>query len=104
MVLEGSWEFAQPVHMCFVDLEKAFEYVPHCILWEVLQEYGVCSLRVGGKPLPQVEEFKYLGVLFISEGRMERETDRQISAAAAVMRSLYGSVMVKRELSRNLWP
>ena len=22
-VLEGSWEFAQPVHMCFVDLEKA---------------------------------------------------------------------------------
>ncbi|KAL0200215.1 hypothetical protein M9458_003402, partial [Cirrhinus mrigala] len=23
-VLEGSWEFAQPVHMCFVDLEKAF--------------------------------------------------------------------------------
>ncbi|KAI3373571.1 hypothetical protein L3Q82_021956, partial [Scortum barcoo] len=23
-VLEGLWEFAQPVHMCFVDLEKAF--------------------------------------------------------------------------------
>ncbi|KAI3372029.1 hypothetical protein L3Q82_006899 [Scortum barcoo] len=26
-VLEGSWEFAQPVHMCFVDLEKAFDRV-----------------------------------------------------------------------------
>ncbi|KAI3360912.1 hypothetical protein L3Q82_013125 [Scortum barcoo] len=26
--LEGLWEFAQPVHMCFVDLEKAFERVP----------------------------------------------------------------------------
>ncbi|KAI3352392.1 hypothetical protein L3Q82_005184 [Scortum barcoo] len=24
-VLEGLWEFAQPVHMCFVDLEKAFD-------------------------------------------------------------------------------
>ena len=24
-VLKGSWEFAQPVHMCFVDLEKAFD-------------------------------------------------------------------------------
>ncbi|KAI3355631.1 hypothetical protein L3Q82_004184 [Scortum barcoo] len=27
-VLEGLWEFAQPVHMCFVDLEKAFEPCP----------------------------------------------------------------------------
>ena len=40
-------------------------------------------------------------VLFMSEGMMERETDRRISAAAVVMRSLYRSVMVKRELSRK---
>ena len=60
-----------------------------------------CSLRVGGELLPQVEEFKYLGVLFTSEGRMERETDRPIDAAAAVLRLLYQSVVVKRELSRK---
>ena len=60
-----------------------------------------CPLRVGGELLPQVEEFKYLGVLFTSEGRMEREIDRRIGAAAAVMRSLYRSVVVKRELSRK---
>ncbi|KAK0149127.1 LINE-1 reverse transcriptase [Merluccius polli] len=60
-----------------------------------------CTLRVGDEILPQVEEFKYLGVLFTSEGRMEREIDRRISAASAVMRTLHGSVVVKRELSRK---
>ncbi|KAK3556627.1 hypothetical protein QTP70_010822 [Hemibagrus guttatus] len=170
-VLEGSWEFAQPVHMCFVDLEKAFNHVPRGILWEVLWEYRVrgpllravrslynrsrslvriasydvallapsgldlqhalgrfaaeceaagmrvstskseamvldrkkvaCTLQVGGKLLPQVEKFKYLGVLFTSEGRMDREIDRRIGAAAAVMRSMYRSVVVKKELSRK---
>ena len=51
--------------------------------------------------MPQVEEFKYLVVLFTSEGRMEREIDRWIGAVAAVMWSLYCSVVVKRELSQK---
>ncbi|KAK0153213.1 putative uncharacterized transposon-derived protein F52C9.6 [Merluccius polli] len=42
-----------------------------------------CTLRVGDEILPQVEEFKYLGVLF------------------TIMRTLHGSVVVKRELSRK---
>ncbi|KAI3360392.1 hypothetical protein L3Q82_002306 [Scortum barcoo] len=54
-----------------------------------------CPLRVGGEVLPQVEEFKYLGVLFMSEGKMEREIDRWIGAASAVMRSVYRTVVVK---------
>ncbi|KAK3528665.1 hypothetical protein QTP70_007204 [Hemibagrus guttatus] len=60
-----------------------------------------CTLQVGGEVLPQVEEFKYLGVLFTSEGRMDREIDRWIGAAATVMRSMYRSVVVKKELSRK---
>ncbi|KAK0132474.1 putative uncharacterized transposon-derived protein F52C9.6 [Merluccius polli] len=55
-----------------------------------------CTLRVGDEILPQVEEFNYLGVLFTSEERMEWEIDRRI-----VMRTLHGSVVVKRELSRK---
>ncbi|KAI3368485.1 hypothetical protein L3Q82_025499 [Scortum barcoo] len=61
-----------------------------------------CPLRVGGEVLPpQVEEFKYLGVLFTSEGKMEREIDRRIGAASTVMRSVYRTVVVKKELSRK---
>ncbi|XDV52909.1 hypothetical protein PO909_021551 [Leuciscus waleckii] len=60
-----------------------------------------CPLQVGGEFLPQVDEFKYLGVLFTSEGRMEWEIDRRIGAASAVMRSMYRSVVVKKELSRK---
>ena len=30
--------------MCFVDLEKAHDYVPENLLWEVLKEYGVDGL------------------------------------------------------------
>ncbi|KAK3565231.1 hypothetical protein QTP86_001041 [Hemibagrus guttatus] len=60
-----------------------------------------CTFQVGEELLPQVEEFKCLGVLFTSEGRMDREIDRRIGAAAAVMRSMYRSVVMKKELSRK---
>jgi len=59
-------------------------------------------------PAPS-DEFKYLWVLFTSEGKVERKIDRRIGAAAAVKQALYRSVLVKRELSRKLklsiyWP
>ncbi|TWW81679.1 hypothetical protein D4764_01G0014940 [Takifugu flavidus] len=60
-----------------------------------------CLLRVKEEILPQVEEFKYLGVLFISEGRIEQEIHRWIGAVSAVMRTLHRSVVVKRELSQK---
>jgi len=60
-----------------------------------------CSLRVGSELLPQAKEFKYLWVLYMSEGKMEREMDRHIGAASEVMRALYRCIVVKRELRRS---
>ncbi|KAI3369582.1 hypothetical protein L3Q82_024487 [Scortum barcoo] len=61
-----------------------------------------CPLQVGGEVLPQVEEFKYLGVLFTSEGKMEREIDRRIGAASAwLCGRCTRTVVVKKELSRK---
>jgi len=53
-----------------------------------------CTLQVGTECLPQAKEFKYLGVLFMSEGKMEREIDRLISATAAVKQALYRKAML----------
>nr|XP_005726011.1 PREDICTED: uncharacterized protein LOC102198589 [Pundamilia nyererei] len=44
-----------------------------------------CPLVIRDEFLPRVEEFKYLGVLFSSDGRRGKDIDRQISAAAAVL-------------------
>ncbi|KAI3360558.1 hypothetical protein L3Q82_002435 [Scortum barcoo] len=150
-VLEGLWEFAQPVHMCFVDLEKAYRW---CILssmgqgvsnsgsddvvlmassgqdqhalqcrtfavselvWmrnlqieamvrkRVGRKRVACPLQVGGEVLPQVEEFKYPGVLFTSlvlfrERSSVRLIDRRIGAAQHASMSVYRTVVVKKEL------
>jgi exonuclease III len=58
-----------------------------------------CTLHVSGVPLRQVEKFKYLGVEFASDGRLDDELDRRIGAAGAVLRTLYRTVVTKSELS-----
>ncbi|KAK3558989.1 hypothetical protein QTP86_000117 [Hemibagrus guttatus] len=42
------------------------------------QKKVACILPVGGEFLPQVEEFKYLGVLFTKEGWIMRLTDESV--------------------------
>src|SRR5699024_6328874 len=48
-----------------------------------------CTLHVSGVPIRQVEEFKYLGTLFTSDGRQEKEISRRINIASAVLRELW---------------
>ena len=52
-----------------------------------------CMLQVRGNPLQQVEKFKYLGVVFVNDGRWSEEIDRWIRQANAVLCELYRSAV-----------
>jgi len=40
------------------------------------QKKVACPLRVGDESLPLTEEFKYLWILFMSDGKLDREMNR----------------------------
>ena len=42
-----------------------------------------------GVALKQVKKFKYLGVVFTSDGRQDEELDTRIGKGSAVMRALH---------------
>jgi len=48
-----------------------------------------------------MEKFKYLGVVFTSAGRRNKEISTRIGKANAVLRELYRSVVTKRELANT---
>ena len=48
-----------------------------------------------------MEKFKYFGVTFSSDGRKDNKLDTRIGKASAVMRQLFRSVVLKRELCTN---
>ena len=60
-----------------------------------------CLLQVREDILPQVEMFKYLGVLFTSEGKTKQEVNRRIGASA-VMWTLHQCAVLNRELNRKV--
>ena len=57
-----------------------------------------CSFQTNGVTLKQTEKFKYFGVVFLSNGRQENELDARIGKASVVLRQLYQSLVLKREL------
>ena len=49
-IMEKAREFQKNIHFCFIDYAKAFDYVDHNKLWEILKEMGIpdyltCLLR-----------------------------------------------------------
>jgi hypothetical protein len=65
----------------------------------ISRNHSQCTATVNGVTLRQVENFRYLGFTFSSDGTLDAEIDRRIGAASAVMRQLYRGVISKRELS-----
>ena len=59
-----------------------------------------CFLQVIGNTLQQVEAFKYLEVVFTSNGSRNKLIDTLICKANPVLRVLYCSVVTKRQLSK----
>ena len=39
--IKKTSEFQKNVYFCFIDYAKAFDYVDHNTLWEILQEMGI---------------------------------------------------------------
>ncbi|XP_030576896.1 protein NLRC3-like, partial [Archocentrus centrarchus] len=72
---------------------------PQCRLKILSRRRVESPLQLRDKLLAQVEESNYLGVLFMSHGRREREIDKWIWAVSAVMRMLHWAIMLKKELS-----
>ena len=49
-IIEKAREFQENIYFCFIDYAKAFDYVDHNKLWEILKEMGIpdhltCLLR-----------------------------------------------------------
>jgi len=60
-----------------------------------------CMRQVSGNTLQQVEKFKYLEVVFTSDGRRSEEIDTRIGKANTFLRELYHSVAAKRQELSN---
>ena len=57
-----------------------------------------CSFQTNGVTLQQTKKFKYLGVIFSSDGRQDNKLETRIRKVSAVMRQIYRSAVLKREL------
>ena len=60
-----------------------------------------CTLYVNGVQIRQAQEFKYLGVMFTSDGRQDREIDRRINQASGVSREMWKTVVGNARLSQD---
>ena len=46
-IIEKAREFQKNIYFCFIDYAKAFDYVDHNKLWEILKEMGLPDHLIG---------------------------------------------------------
>lgn len=77
-LFEGSWEIANSVSMCFVDLEKVSDRVPWGVLWGKVRAVPVYSNLCWVRVVPGhwfclwcswTEHFKYPCMVFVQTGK-----------------------------------
>ncbi|KAI3364047.1 hypothetical protein L3Q82_010873 [Scortum barcoo] len=88
--------FLQMMLSCWLHQTRTFS-----MYWGGLQKRVAYPLRVGGEVLPQVEEFKYIGVLFteVREIWRLRLTGGLVQPSAVMRVGVYWTVVGKKELS-----
>lgn len=107
-----TWHSLVAQGLGFVDLRvSSLLFMDYVVLLAQLRAYlqigSVCSWFGWGSAhlslrpwcsgwFPQMEDFRYLGGLFTSEGRMDQELNRQIGLAATVLQMLNWSIVVER--------
>ncbi|VDP08800.1 unnamed protein product [Soboliphyme baturini] len=62
----------------------------------VNRSYGDECISINGEVVEQVEELKYLGIIFNSDGKFEEEIDRRTGVASGVLRELMRTVELKK--------
>ena len=65
---------------------------------------GWCMLNVTSSTLHQDKTFKYIGTMFTSDGRRNKQIDTCMSERSAVLCEIYYSVFTKRELLNSAKP
>ena len=43
MIIKKARDFQKHIYFCFIDYAKAFDYVDHKKLWEILKEMGIAD-------------------------------------------------------------
>ncbi|CAF1675979.1 unnamed protein product [Rotaria magnacalcarata] len=46
MVMEKTREFNKPLHMCFIDIQKAYDSINRDLLWKICRQYGLTEKTV----------------------------------------------------------
>lgn len=95
---DGSEDTAGLRRVCQIqELHRTLNSEAMVLCWKMVD----CPLQIGSETLPEAKDFRYIRVLFRSDGKIKCVMDKQLGVMLAVMQALYQTVVVKRELRQK---